>query len=87
MPPEELPVVPRWLEKYSRLPSGEKAGPVISEEDWPVTRRNGATMSSGVMTQISRLPPSSATNRSPELVPVMLSTPVSGAVPETSESS
>ena len=23
--------------------AGEKAGPVISDEDWPVTRRNGAT--------------------------------------------
>lgn len=47
MPPEELPDVPRWLEKYRRVPSGEKAGPVISELDWPVIRRNGATMSSG----------------------------------------
>ena len=47
MPPDELPLVPRWEEKYSRVPSGEKAGPVISEPDWPVIRRNGATTSSG----------------------------------------
>ena len=55
--------------------------PVISDEHWPVIRRNGATTSSGVMMQISMLPPSSATKRSPKAEPVMLSTPVSGAVP------
>lgn len=53
MPPDELPAVPRRLEKYRRRPSGEKAGPVISEPDWPSMRRKGAMTSSGVMTQIS----------------------------------
>ncbi|KWW98087.1 hypothetical protein TH66_22655 [Carbonactinospora thermoautotrophica] len=54
------------------------ATPHSSEELCPVTRRKVATMSSGVMTQISMLPPSSATNRSPDRALVMLSTPASG---------
>ena len=45
------------------------------------------TWASRVMMQISMSPPSSATNRSPPAVPVTLSTPVSGGVPITSESS
>ena len=61
--------------------------PQISDDDWPLTRRNGATTSSGVITQISMLPPSSATNRSPEAAPVTLSTPVSGAEPPTTSES
>lgn len=60
---------------------GRSGDPVISEPPRPLTRRNGVTMSSGVMMQISMLPPSSAANRSPEEEPVTLSTPVSGAVP------
>lgn len=69
------------------MPSGEKAGPVISEPDWPSMRRKGAITSLGVITQISMLPPSSATNRSPEELPVTLSTPVSGAVPDVTRES
>ncbi len=70
---------PRWDEKYSRVPSGLNAGPVISERECPTTRTNGATTASGVITQISMLSPSSATNRSPFDAPVTLSTPDSGA--------
>ena len=43
MPPLLEPVVPRWEEKYRRLPAGLKATPHSSEPDWPVTRRKGAT--------------------------------------------
>ena len=32
--PVESPLVPRCDEKYSRRPSGENAGPVISDDDW-----------------------------------------------------
>ena len=60
---------------------GLKQGPVISDDSWAGSgiRQNGATSPSGVMTTTSKLPPSSATNRSPEpSSTVMLSTPVSG---------
>jgi hypothetical protein len=46
-----------------------------------VTRQNTEIVSSGVIRQISMLPPSSATQMSPKVEPVMLSTPVSGAEP------
>ena len=41
--------MPRWEEKYSRAPSDEKAGPMISDELCPLMRRNSATTSAGVM--------------------------------------
>ena len=82
--PTALGVGPRWLEKYNRSRAGLNTGPVISEWSWPTTRANGATWPSGVMITISMLPPSSATNRSPEPAStVMLSTPVSTAVPSS----
>ena len=85
--PIALGVGPRWLEKYNRSRAGLNTGPVISELSWPTTRANGATWPSGVMITISMLPPSSATNRSPEPAStVMLSTPVSTAVPSSTVS-
>ena len=46
---EVLAMVPRWLEKYRRVPSGVNAGTVISDEDWQVIRRNGALVLAGVI--------------------------------------
>jgi hypothetical protein len=41
------PSVPRWEEKYSREPSGLKAGPQISLASWPTGRRTGRHTPSG----------------------------------------
>ena len=58
-----LGVGPRWLEKYRRVRSGLKHGPVTSEPSCsaPVIRTNGATSPSVVIITTSMFPPSSAT--------------------------
>ena len=67
--------------KYRRSRFGLKHGPVISESlcKGSARRQNGATSPSGLITTSSMLPPSSATNKSPDpSSTVTLSTPVSG---------
>ena len=49
MPPPTVPVVPRWDEKYMRLPAGLKATPVSSLSRWPTARRNTETSPPGLI--------------------------------------
>ena len=73
---ELFPLVPRWELKYRRLPSGENAGPQISDLLWPTSCMSGKGFPFASSPTICRSPPSSATINSPPGVTVILSTPV-----------
>lgn len=71
-PPSGRPVVPRCELKYRRVPSGDKAGPVVSLASCPTRRAIALDVRSARSTPISRLQPSSVAMISPSGVTVML---------------